>query len=173
MWTALYIKLQLASTANFFQMLTYFIIGSFIDTLRAVVGPLPFLICRFAYWTKNVAGCCICIIAFAQVGTKFYFVFIKKRIPVMNDSFLSFFICSNTSIWSIIFAGFIKYYVETIPSKAEVNIYFWLKLKCFILIYFAISWCVVVYGLLKNGKGKNGNLFPWFFYSAYFHLWSC
>ena len=84
-------------------MLRYVIFG-FLSNLRAIIGPLPEILCRalLIFNIFNVILCCL--ISLSISVTKYTFICCFKTIPVMDDSLLSLIICFTMSMYSILLA---------------------------------------------------------------------
>lgn len=70
-------------------MCLYFAIPVTIDTLRALIGPMPVILCKASLVVKNIVTYNVSQISLAITVTKFAFLCIYKSIPVMEDNFLS------------------------------------------------------------------------------------
>ena len=73
-----------------------------IDTLRFLIGPLPYFLCSLHVFAKNVIFINFFLILLAMSFTKFAFVCIFKSIPIMDDNFLSVYIFVLIHIISIL-----------------------------------------------------------------------
>ena len=82
-----------------------------IDAIRAMFGPLPVPVCKIGAFLKVATVVKFCLHSFAMTLTKFVFIFIFKSIPVMDDSFLSFVINSNVTLWTFLTSS-AKFYFE-------------------------------------------------------------
>lgn len=81
----------------YFQAIIFILMCQYVEFVRILVGPLPFWICELSYASKL-----LCVNVFANITvsmtiTKFIIIAIWKKVPVMDDSFLAFFIISWAS----------------------------------------------------------------------------
>ena len=104
-----------------FQLVLYHLFCNTIDTLRSVVGPLPYAICTVNVYIKNLAHINISLFSLAMTATKFSFVCVYKSIPIMEDNFLSTVIFATSNIISILAAA-AKLYLPGRPIMNVVNI---------------------------------------------------
>ena len=94
-----------------FQLIIYYVVAGGIDAIRAMFGPLPVPVCKIGAFLKVATVVKFCLLSFAMTLTKFVFIFIFKSIPVMDDSFLSFVINSNVTLWTFLTSS-AKFYFE-------------------------------------------------------------
>ena len=94
-----------------FQLIIYYVVAGGIDAVRATFGPLPVPVCKIGAFLKVATVVKFCLLSFAMTLTKFIFIFIFKSIPVMDDSFLSFVINSNVTLWTFLTSS-AKFYFE-------------------------------------------------------------
>ena len=70
-------------------MITYYVITNGLDSLRAIVGPLPSFLCEIVVFFKNFIHCNVAQFTLAITVTKYAFVRIYKCIPTIDDSFIA------------------------------------------------------------------------------------
>ena len=99
----------------------YHLFCTTIDTLRSVVGPLPYAVCTVNVYVKNLAHINISLFSLAMTATKFAYVCIYKSIPIMEDNFLSTVIFTTSNTISILAAA-AKLYLPGRPILNVVNI---------------------------------------------------
>ena len=104
-----------------FQVILCYVVCYGIQNLRAVIGPLPGVVCKVATFTNLFTGMNICLFFLAITVTKLMFVCIYGYIPNMDDSFLSVVIFNSVNTFTILAAA-TQFYLETKPRKMEVNI---------------------------------------------------
>ena len=104
-----------------FQLVLYHLFCTTIDTLRSVVGPLPYAVCTVNVYVKNLAHINISLFSLAMTATKFAYVCIYKSIPIMEDNFLSTVIFTTSNTISILAAA-AKLYLPGRPILNVVNI---------------------------------------------------
>ena len=101
-------------------MIIQYVFGHGIENLRAVLGPMPAMLCRFSTFVLTFTGTNFVILILAITMTKFVFICVKGAIPVMDDHFLSLYICLCINFWT--FLGIMaKFILEGNSSIAEVN----------------------------------------------------
>ena len=70
-------------------MLIWYFFVTGMDSLRAVIGPLPNFICFSNIFLKNLLCCNMLLTVLAITSTRFMFVCIYKSIPSMDDDFFA------------------------------------------------------------------------------------
>ena len=60
-------------------MITYYVITNGLDSLRAIVGPLPSFLCEIVVFFKNFIHCNVAQFTLAITVTKYAFVRIEKK----------------------------------------------------------------------------------------------
>ena len=100
----------------------YHVFCTTIDTLRSVVGPLPYVVCSVNVYMKNLAHINVSLFTLSITATKFSFVCIYKSIPLMEDNFLSTVIYATSNTISILGAA-AKLYLPGRPILNVVNTY--------------------------------------------------
>ncbi len=101
-------------------MILCYVVCYGIQNLRAVIGPLPAVVCKVATFTNLFTGMNICLFFLAITVTKLMFVCIYGYIPNMDDSFLSVVIFNSVNTFTILAAA-TQFYLETKPRKMEVR----------------------------------------------------
>ena len=82
---------------------------------------MPAMLCRISTFVLTFSGTNFVIIILAITMTKFVFICVKGAIPVMDDHFLSLYICLCINFWT--FLGVMaKFMLEENSSIAEVNL---------------------------------------------------
>lgn len=90
-----------------------------IDSLRAMIGPLPRTICQINIAMKNIVQVNVSLLALSMTMTKFAFLCIYKSIPMMDDNFLSTFGYILINLISIL-ATVLKFYMPGRPPLNEL-----------------------------------------------------
>ena len=85
--------------------------------LRQLVGPMPKLICQISTYFGLLAVTNACHFTMLIAVAKFAFVFIYKRLPMMDDKLLSTVAMIVTYIWGLLAVSAKVYVDEQIPSS--------------------------------------------------------
>ena len=87
---------------NVDQLILRYIIPGFAFNLRAIVGPLPGLVCKAVAFFNVFNGINLSLITLSITTTKFVFICYFQSIPVMDDNLISLIIYSNTLLNSFV-----------------------------------------------------------------------
>ena len=80
---------------NVDQLILRYIIPGFAFNLRAIVGPLPGLVCKCVAFFNVFNGINLSLITLSITITKFVFICYFQSIPAMDDNLISLIIYSN------------------------------------------------------------------------------
>ncbi len=83
-------------------MIILFSFATTIDTIRAVIGPLPKAVCKVGIFTKNIFFTNTAQNVMAMTIFKYIFVVVYRSIPIMDDNFLSTYLIISINMISII-----------------------------------------------------------------------
>jgi len=97
----------------------YYIAVSFPDILRAIFGPLPYIICSLEIISKNVYLIQLFVILDAILIAKFIFIFKLKNPLGFNDEFWSTFV----TVWIRVLCWIPQMVVFLLPGKNTLSWY--------------------------------------------------
>ena len=110
------------------QMVFRYSVPGFIFNLRAIIGPLPIILCKFVTILNVWNGMNVALLLFSTTATKFVFIFWFRSIPVMDDDFLAFFINFSINFLSIL-GTLSKVLLQPTPTTVEVSAFFAISLE--------------------------------------------
>ena len=92
------------------QVILHYVLSHGIGTFRSVLGPLPNVACKMAQLVAMFTGMNFCLFSLAITSTKFCFVCIFRRIPVMDDRMVAKMIASSVYLMTFL-VTFSKIYI--------------------------------------------------------------
>lgn len=90
---------------------------STVDLTRFWVGPLPFVICDANYILKIALSNAVMFQFLFISSAKFMFICVWKNIPVMDDSFIAFYLAMISWMYGLL-SALVKFYL---PGRVVFN----------------------------------------------------